>query len=118
MKNILIVLSSFFLFSCNLNVGYKNPVQISKSKMESVNRKVFIKDYTISNIESFDSSYHFPIKQVWAEKSWHLELDKNGKEIPVVNSSSLPKVVFSLVPDSFFIEDNFLEKWTVGVANV
>ncbi len=118
-KICLLLIIIFIAYSCNLkNKDFKNPIQVSKSIKESKEKKVFLNKFIISHLKRYNHSFKFPIKNIWLEKHWHLELDSTKKEIIVIDEEFPKNIVFSLKNiDSFFSSDNNTEgKWVIWLG--
>ena len=100
-----------FLASC-YNDTYE-PQQVSLSIEEAKAKKVFVKEYKLSDIKMLSNEYKQLINKVWIEKYWRLATDKDGKEVPDICDSCVYNIVFSLNPDDYIKGDNFIEQWTL-----
>lgn len=121
MKKVIQILSVFMfsnlLTSCNND--FKEAVQVSLNIQEAKEKKVFVTEYEIIEIQSFANNYIFPIKSIWEEKAWHLKLDKNKKETFKIINSTSNNLIFQLNEKEIFItNDNFLiGKWIMWMNN-
>lgn len=106
-----------WLTSCNID--FKEAIQVSLNIGEAKEKKVFVREYSISNIQSLETNYTFPIKSVWEEKAWKLTLDKNKKETYKVVDSSSNNLVFELNDkDTLLTENNFTNgKWIMWMSD-
>jgi len=100
-----------FFSSCNLD--FKEVAQVSLNIQEAKEKKVFVAEYKLANIQQLDSKYIFPIQSAWEEKAWRLALDKSGNESYKISDSSSHHLVFNLNDkDSLITENNFTKgKW-------
>ena len=100
-----------FLSSCNLD--FKEAKQVSLNIQEANEKKVFVTEYKLDNIQQLDNKFSFPIQSSWEEKARQLALDNRGKESYKILDSSSHLLVFNLNnKDTLFTENNFREgKW-------
>jgi hypothetical protein len=100
---------------CSCHLDFKKPSLISLSIQEAKDRKVFIAEYKIVNIKSFSAYHSFPIDSVWKERTWHLDLNKSGDEVGIIDTPGYYNMVFSLNnKDSLFTIKNALNKWIIS----
>lgn len=116
-KIINIALLFAFLSACNSD--FKEAAQVSLNVQEAKEKKVFVFQYKIQNINILESNYNFPIRNIWEEKPWHLVLDKHGNETFRIDDSSAHRLVLQLnSKDSFITESNFTNgKWVLRIDN-
>lgn len=98
------------LIGCNLD--FKETQQVSKDTSESRQKRVFISEYEIRNLQIFDSSVSFPIDQIWRERRRYLVLDSNKKQAIRVDSNKTT-IVFNLKDNAALDESSFLNKWYI-----
>ncbi|MDR0232067.1 MAG: hypothetical protein LBI82_08105 [Dysgonamonadaceae bacterium] len=117
MKKYLNTITVFILLMSACNIDYKGQMGVSKDIQESKERNVFIKEYQIKNIHSFNDSLTFPIEKAWLERCWRFALDESGKEISVVDTSCCCyQIAFELTKRSkkdFFQTDSYLSEWII-----
>lgn len=108
---------SNWLTSCNID--FKEAIQVSLNVQEAKEKKVFVQEYSISNIQSFDTNFTFPIQSIWEEKAWKLALDENKKETYKTIDSSYNNLVFQLNDkDTLLTENNFTKgKWIMWMTD-
>lgn len=102
-----------WLTSCNID--FKEANQVSLDINEAKEKKVFVQEYVIDNIQLFDTNYTFPIQSIWEEKPWKLALDKDKNETYKIVDSSSNNLVFKLNDkDTLLTENNFIDgKWVM-----
>ena len=103
--------TTMLISSCISHIDFKDPIQVSLNVNEAKARKVFLKEYDIKEIESYDSKILFPLSGVWLEKNWGLKLDSDGNVCCEIYETSPHNLVFSLDPNSVLSEGNFIIKW-------
>lgn len=116
-KIIPIVLCLMIFSKCNPALDFNFGTQVSASIKESKKANVFITQYKIERIEMFKKTFVFPIKEVWVEKSWSMNLDSTGKEFLEMHPSSPPNMVFLLNKNDSLNEENYLNKWFIMDAD-
>lgn len=111
LKTVFVVVLSNLLCSCNLD--FKEAKQVSLNMQEAKEKKVFVAEYSISNIQTLDSNYIFPIQSVWEERAWQLALNKDKTETYKILDSSSNNLIFQLnEKDTLITKDNFSHgKW-------
>jgi len=110
---IIIFVLSIFCWITSCNIDFKEAMQVSLNIQEAKDKKVFVSEYKIIQIQSFIKGNNFPIKSVWEEKTWCIALDKNGNQTFRINDSVSNNLVFQLnEKESFITNDNFIKgKW-------
>lgn len=100
-------------------MDFKESSQVSLNIQEAKEKKVFVEEYKIDNLQIIDSNYIFPIQSVWEEKAWQLALDKNKKETYRILDSSSNNLIFLLNgKDTLITEKNFVNgKWIMKFDN-
>ena len=115
-KDNLAIIAIGFIFlmlcvRCNPALDFDYGTQVSSSISESKMGGVFISQYKIEGIKVSNDTFAFPIKEVWAEKSWSMNLDSTGKEFIEIHKSDAPNLVFLLNNNDSLSEYNYLNKW-------
>ncbi len=116
-KNLFLLLLLNCLASCNID--FKEAIQVSLNIQEAKEKNVFVEEYRIDSIQSFDSNYTFPIQSTWEEKAWKLTLDKDKNETFRILDSSSNNLIFQLNnKDSLITSKNFIDgKWIMLMDN-
>jgi len=108
---------SNWLSSCNID--FKEAIQVSLNIQEAKEKNVFVEEYRISNVQTLDSNYSFPIQSSWEEKAWKLALDNDKNETYKTLDSSSNNLVFQLNDkDTLLTEKNFINgKWIMWMSD-
>jgi hypothetical protein len=81
-------------------------------------KKVFLAEYRITDIRTYDSNIKFPFERVWLEKHWNEALDSSGHVTYRIDDSSSNMMVFNFVKGSELNNKNFIEgKWIIKDAD-
>lgn len=119
MKAKILSLSTLIILIASCNIDFKESVQVSLNIQEAKDKKVFVSEYKLENIQQLDNNYNFPISSVWEEKYWQLVLDEKENITYKISESSSHNLVFKLNNnDTLLSEPNFIKgKWIIFMDN-